>query len=63
MRICVSVQRRHSRSRMVSERDPRLLRLQDEDRLDDWFVLFNLGSVCRELGRLAEALAFLEASL
>jgi FkbM family methyltransferase len=45
------------------ERDLRLLQLEDSDRPDDPFTLFNLGSVCNELGRLAEALPLLRRSL
>jgi hypothetical protein len=37
------------------ERDLRLLHLEDGDRPDDPFTLFNLGSVYQELGRHAEA--------
>ncbi len=45
------------------ERDLRLLRLEDADRPDDPFTLFNLGSVYQELGRHAEALPLLRRSL
>src|SRR5439155_1378734 len=40
------------------ERDLRLLRLEDAERPDHPFVLFNLGSVSQELGQLAEALDY-----
>jgi tetratricopeptide (TPR) repeat protein len=46
-----------------AERDRRLLELERADRPDDPFVLFNLGSLAQEGGRVAEALAFLEQSL
>jgi tetratricopeptide (TPR) repeat protein len=45
------------------ERDLRLLHLEDGDRPDDPFTLFNLGSVYQELGRHAEALPLLRRSL
>jgi glycosyltransferase involved in cell wall biosynthesis len=45
------------------ERDLRLLRLEDADRPDDPFTLFNLGSVYHELGRAEEALPLLRRSL
>ncbi len=45
------------------ERDLRLLRLQDRETPDDPFVLFNLGSLCSELNRPAEALPLLRRSL
>jgi tetratricopeptide (TPR) repeat protein len=45
------------------ERDLRLLRLQDADRPDDPFTLFNLGSVFQELGQPREALPLLRRSL
>jgi GT2 family glycosyltransferase/predicted Zn-dependent protease len=45
------------------ERDLRLLRLQDADRPDDPFTLFNLGSVYQELGRPGEAIPLLQRSL
>jgi tetratricopeptide (TPR) repeat protein len=45
------------------ERDLRLLNLEDADRPDDPFTLFNLGSVYHELGRPAEALPRLRRSL
>ncbi len=44
-------------------RDLRLLNLEDADRPDDPFTLFNLGSVYHELGRPAEALPRLRRSL
>ena len=45
------------------ERDLRLLHLEDADKPDDPFTLFNLGSVYQELGKLAEALPLLQRSL
>jgi glycosyltransferase involved in cell wall biosynthesis len=45
------------------ERDLRLLRLEDAERPDHPFVLFNLGSVAQELGRLDEALDYFRRSL
>jgi GT2 family glycosyltransferase/Flp pilus assembly protein TadD len=45
------------------ERDLRLLGLEDRDRSDDPFTLFNLGSVYQELGKHAEALPLLRRSL
>jgi tetratricopeptide (TPR) repeat protein len=45
------------------ERDLRLLRLEDRERPDDPFVLFNLGSLSSEQGRPAEALALFRRSL
>jgi predicted O-linked N-acetylglucosamine transferase (SPINDLY family)/GT2 family glycosyltransferase len=45
------------------QRDLRLLQLEDADRPDDPFTLFNLGSVYQELGRHAEALPLLRRSL
>jgi GT2 family glycosyltransferase/Flp pilus assembly protein TadD len=45
------------------ERDLRLLRLENEEKPDDPFTLFNLGSVSQELGRCAEALPLLRRSL
>jgi GT2 family glycosyltransferase/Flp pilus assembly protein TadD len=45
------------------ERDLRLLRLEDKDRPDHPYTLFNLGSVYHELGRPAEALPLLRRSL
>lgn len=45
------------------ERDLRLLDLENKDRPDDPFTLFNLGSVYQELGRYAEALPLLARSL
>ncbi len=44
-------------------RDLRLLRLEDADRPNDPFTLFNLGALYDELGRHAEALALLRRSL
>jgi tetratricopeptide (TPR) repeat protein len=45
------------------ERDLRLLNLENTDKPDDPFTLFNLGSVYQELGKLAEAIPFLQRSL
>ena len=45
------------------ERDLRLLRLEDQDRPDHPFTLFNLGSIHNELGRPAEALPLFRRSL
>jgi glycosyltransferase involved in cell wall biosynthesis/predicted Zn-dependent protease len=45
------------------DRDLRLLHLEDAERPDDPFTLFNLGSVYQELGRHAEALPLLRRSL
>jgi tetratricopeptide (TPR) repeat protein len=45
------------------QRDLRLLHLENGDRPDDPFTLFNLGSVYQELGRHAEALPLLRRSL
>lgn len=45
------------------ERDLRLLKMENQEQPDDPFTLFNLGSVCQEQGRLAEALAALRRSL
>ncbi len=45
------------------DRDLRLLHLEDAERPDDPFTLFNLGSVTQELGRHAEALPLLRRSL
>jgi glycosyltransferase involved in cell wall biosynthesis len=45
------------------ERDIRLLRLEDAERPDDPFTLFNLGSVYQELGRVAEAVPLFKRSL
>jgi tetratricopeptide (TPR) repeat protein len=45
------------------ERDLRLLLLEDLDRPDHPFTLFNLGSVQQELGRTAEALFYFRRSL
>jgi glycosyltransferase involved in cell wall biosynthesis/Flp pilus assembly protein TadD len=45
------------------ERDLRLLNLEDGDRPEDPFTLFNLGSVYHELARPAEALPRLRRSL
>ncbi len=45
------------------DRDLRLLNMEYQEQPDDPFTLFNMGSVLRELGRTAEALAMLERSL
>jgi glycosyltransferase involved in cell wall biosynthesis len=45
------------------ERDLRLLQIEQRERPDDAFILFNLGSVLRELNRPAEALDLLQRSL
>jgi glycosyltransferase involved in cell wall biosynthesis/tetratricopeptide (TPR) repeat protein len=45
------------------DRDIRLLGLEDAERPDDPFTLFNLGSVHQELGRPTEALPLLRRSL
>jgi tetratricopeptide (TPR) repeat protein len=45
------------------ERDLRLLQLEDGEHPDHAFVLFNLGSIYLDLGRLAEALVCLRRSL
>jgi tetratricopeptide (TPR) repeat protein len=45
------------------ERDLRLLALENEENPDHPFVLFNLGSIHHELGRLTEALPLLQRSL
>jgi tetratricopeptide (TPR) repeat protein len=45
------------------ERDLRLLGLEDGERPDDPFTLFNLGAVLQELGRGAEAVGYLRRSL
>jgi tetratricopeptide (TPR) repeat protein len=45
------------------ERDLRLLRIELEEHPEDPFVLFNLGAVYREQGRLAEAIPFFRRSL
>jgi tetratricopeptide (TPR) repeat protein len=45
------------------ERDLRLLRLEDAERPEHPFVLFNLGLVSQELGRLGEALGYFARSL
>jgi GT2 family glycosyltransferase len=45
------------------ERDLRLLRLEDAERPDHPFVLFNLGSVSQELGQLEGALDYFRRSL
>jgi tetratricopeptide (TPR) repeat protein len=50
------------RSRKL-ERDMRLLYLENSDRPDDPFTLFNLGSVCLELGRVSEAIPLFQRSL
>jgi GT2 family glycosyltransferase/tetratricopeptide (TPR) repeat protein len=45
------------------ERDLRLLNLEQAERADDPFTLFNLGSVYQELGRYTEAIQLLQRSL
>ncbi len=45
------------------DRDLRLLLLENEERPDDPFTLFNLGSLYHETGRPAEALPLLQRSL
>ncbi len=50
------------RSRKL-QRDLRLLKMEDADRPDDPFTLFNLGSVYHELGQPAEAAPRLRRSL
>jgi glycosyltransferase involved in cell wall biosynthesis len=45
------------------ERDLRLLRLEDAERPDHPFVLFNLGSVSQELGDVTGALEYFRRSL
>ena len=45
------------------ERDLRLLHLEDAERPDDPFTLFNLGQIYQELGRHQEALPRLRRSL
>ena len=45
------------------ERDLRLLKLEDAERPDDPFTLFNFGQVAQELGRHAEAVPLLRRSL
>lgn len=45
------------------QRDLRLLNLENEDRPDDPFTLFNLGSVFQEVGQLSEAVPVLQKSL
>lgn len=45
------------------ERDLRLLHLEDAQHPDDPFTLFNLGSVFQELGKLPEALSYMQRSL
>jgi glycosyltransferase involved in cell wall biosynthesis len=45
------------------ERDLRLLRLEDAERPEHPFVLFNMGSVSQELGRVEEALEHFRRSL
>jgi GT2 family glycosyltransferase/tetratricopeptide (TPR) repeat protein len=45
------------------ERDLRLLEMERADQPDEPFVLFNMGSIFHELGRLAEAIPVLERSL
>jgi len=49
--------------RRKSERDLRLLHLQDTEQPDHPFTLFNLGSVYQDLGRLEEAVPLLGRSL
>lgn len=44
------------------ERDGRILRLENAQKPDDPFILFNLGSIAQELGRVEEAAAFLGGS-
>jgi tetratricopeptide (TPR) repeat protein len=44
-------------------RDLRLLRMEERERPGDPFTLFNLGAVSHELGRPAQALVYLRASL
>ena len=44
-------------------RDGRLLQMEFADKPDDPFVLFNLGSIAQELGRLDEAVPLLRRSL
>ena len=45
------------------ERDLRLLELEKTEQPDDPFTLFNLGSICLELDRVAEAMPALHRSL
>src|SRR5262249_36151446 len=45
------------------DRDLRLLKLDETEKPDDPFTLFNLGSVYHELGQFAEAATALERSL
>ena len=45
------------------ERDWRLLEMENTERPDEPFVLFNLGTIALELGRFEPALAFLRRSL
>jgi predicted O-linked N-acetylglucosamine transferase (SPINDLY family)/GT2 family glycosyltransferase len=45
------------------DRDLRLLELERAEHPDDPFVLFNLGSICHEVGRYTEATPLLERSL
>jgi tetratricopeptide (TPR) repeat protein len=45
------------------ERDLRILQLEDSERPDDPFTLFNFGQVAQELGRHAEAIPLLRRSL
>jgi GT2 family glycosyltransferase/tetratricopeptide (TPR) repeat protein len=45
------------------QRDLRLLHLENEEKPDDPFTLFNLGSVYQELGRYSESLPLLRRSL
>lgn len=49
--------------RLKLERDLKLLRLEDDERPDDPFTLFNLGAVCLEQGDQTAALSYLERSL
>jgi GT2 family glycosyltransferase/tetratricopeptide (TPR) repeat protein len=45
------------------ERDLRILRMENSERPDDPFTLFNFGQVAQELGRHAEAIPLLRRSL
>ena len=45
------------------DRDLRLLHMENEDRPDHPYTLFNLGQVYEELGRTAEAITHLQRSL
>jgi GT2 family glycosyltransferase/tetratricopeptide (TPR) repeat protein len=49
--------------RQKLDRDLRLLRLDHEEHPEDPFILFNLGSVYHELGKIQDALPFLQGSL